>query len=184
MTAVSLFVQRRLCLVPRGDCGEILVRGTISFGVLKLHGTIGPCLHVSLADFVPSAQQICGLLAFVGHEHDVHLLQCVDGLHGDVVGIAGPDPDELQFSHAELARGNGEHAFRMCWRVRTISPMTTRAGAARFAACDSAAMRSRLDTSTCCCGRGAEAMTAAGVLAGRPPRINASVTAPILRSPM
>src|ERR1700733_1636305 len=110
MIANARLIQRRSRLVPRGDGGEILVRGAVSFGVLKLHGTVGPCLYVSLADLAPSAQQVRRFPTLVRHEDDVHLFQGVDGLHGDVVRIAGADPDELQLSHGEPACGNGAAA--------------------------------------------------------------------------
>src|ERR1700730_5102987 len=181
--------------MPHCDRGPVCGGVAVAPRVLDLDDPVWLCLHVARADFFSGTQQIRRVCTLVGDEDHVHLSQRVDGLHGDVVGIAGPDTDELYPSHAELSpdnaappagamHGGWAAASSSCWRTCTISPMTTMAGAAKFAARASAAMHVRLDTSTRCFSKVAEAIAAAGVLPGSPPRSNAAAIFSRLRNPM
>jgi hypothetical protein len=88
-------VQSGAFLMPRRDRGPVRGGVAIPLRVLDLDDAVGLCLHVALADLSSGTQQFRRVFALVGHEDHVHLSEGVDGLNGDVVGVAGSDPDEL-----------------------------------------------------------------------------------------
>ena len=66
---------------------------------LEVDETIGPVPDVSLAYLQPQARKVFLLRALVGDEERVHPVECIDGLNGDVFGVAGTDADDENFSH-------------------------------------------------------------------------------------
>ena len=74
-----------------------------ALGVPDLDGPVRLILDVALADFLAKADQILFLRSLVHHEEDVDLIERIDCLHGDVVGIAGTNTDDENLSHLQAS---------------------------------------------------------------------------------
>ena len=57
---------------------------------------------MALADFSSQPNQILLVFPLIHHKEDVDLVQRIDRLHGDVVGIAGADADDEEFFHGRF----------------------------------------------------------------------------------
>ncbi len=76
--------------------------GAVALGVGGLDETVVGArgsADVALADLAAQLDQVVLGAALVDQEEHVHRVQGLDGLDGDVVGVAGPDPDEQYFPH-------------------------------------------------------------------------------------
>src|SRR5262249_28849019 len=60
-------------------------------------------LDVALADVLAQVDQILFLTALVHHEEDIDLVERIDRLHRDVIGIAGTDTDDENLSHLQTS---------------------------------------------------------------------------------
>ena len=78
-------------------------RGSIAFRVADLDGPIRLVLDVAVADFLAEAGQVLFLTALVHHEEDIDLIERIDRLHRDVIGIAGADADDENLSHLQAS---------------------------------------------------------------------------------
>ena len=76
-------------------------RSSIALWIPDLDGPVRLVLDVALADFLAKADQILCPKSFIHHEEDIDLIERIDCLHGDVVGIAGTDADDKNFSHLQ-----------------------------------------------------------------------------------
>src|SRR5262245_44444612 len=87
-------------LVP-GLHRRLVCRGaSVALGIPGLDGPVRPVLDVAFADVLAQAKEVLLLAPLVHHEEHVDFVERIDRLHGDVVGIAGANADDEDFSHA------------------------------------------------------------------------------------
>src|SRR5262249_53196740 len=77
--------------------------GSIALWIVDFDHPVRFALDVALADFPAQADQILFLTSLVHHEEDVDLVERIDRLHRDVVGIAGTDADDKDLSHLQAS---------------------------------------------------------------------------------
>src|SRR5262249_11557213 len=87
--------------------------------IRNLDGPVRLVLDVALADFLAQADQVLFLAPFVHHEEYVDLVERIDGLHGDVVGIAGANTDDENLSHLQ---DSSTHQHRTTFSSKDILP--------------------------------------------------------------
>src|SRR5487761_1622698 len=95
--------ERRVDLGPLAapllDGCAVRGRRAVPLGVWHLHHPVGPVLHVPLANLLPCQHQVLLDGALVDHEEHVGLVECLDRLHGDLLGVTRADPDDEQPFH-------------------------------------------------------------------------------------
>src|SRR5262245_24830696 len=90
-------------LVPCFNSRLIRRRGSIALWIVDFDHPVRLALDVALADVLAQADQILFLTSLIHHEEDIDLVERIDRLHRDVVGIAGTDADDKDLSHLQAS---------------------------------------------------------------------------------
>jgi hypothetical protein len=93
--------------VPEFDTHGVVGDGRVADGIVCLHNAIGVILNVALTDLSSELDQVLFDLAFIHKEEDVHGIQRLDGLHGDVLRVSGADANQIDFSHSNSISEEG-----------------------------------------------------------------------------
>ena len=81
------------------NTGRVL--GTrVPFGALDLDDPVGGVFDIALADRLSKIDEVVFFPPRIEDEEDIDLVHRLDGLHRHVVGVAGADADDKNFSHS------------------------------------------------------------------------------------
>ncbi len=75
--------------MPLLDAGCVVRDRWVTDGIGDLNDAVGMVFDIALADLLTEPDKIAFVLALVQEEEDVDQVQRFDGLHGDIVRIAG-----------------------------------------------------------------------------------------------